>query len=122
MKKENRAHPNTRQPRYRKDGIATTGRNEWATRTLIRVIFNALSPEEAQGLLTAAAEKYSKTPSKLAAWREENIPEELAVLSKISGEGVENRKNLSQHGGYTRMTRLHEFTDKSLALPPVSSG
>ena len=32
--------------------------------------------------------------------------------------GVGDRKDLSQHGGYARMTRLHEFTDKSLALPP----
>ena len=47
----------------------------------IRAIFNAPSPEEAQRLLDAAVEKYSKSQSKLAAWMEENIPEGLAVLA-----------------------------------------
>lgn len=46
----------------------------------LRAIFNAPSLGEARRLLDAAAEKYSRTQSKLAAWMEENIPEGLAVF------------------------------------------
>jgi hypothetical protein len=35
--------------------------------------------------------------------------------------GVGDRKDRSQHGGYARMPRLHEFTDKTLALPILAT-
>ncbi len=47
----------------------------------IRAIFTVSSLDEAQRLLDAAVEKYSKSQSKLAAWMEENIPEGLDVLT-----------------------------------------
>jgi len=33
-----------------------------------------------------------------------------------------DRKDLPQHGGYARMTRLYEFTDKTVALPNKLAG
>jgi len=45
------------------------------------------------------------------------IDESEAMTNMTRLRGVGDRKDLSQHGGYAGMTRLHESTDKTLALP-----
>lgn len=67
----------------------------------IRAIFNARDRAEADRLLAATVQKYTKTAAKLAAWLEANIPEGLTVFAFPQA----HRRLLRTTNGVERLNR-----------------